>query len=177
MAASNSENDSKNEIPSSSEAEQPQFQAIRMPTMEEIRAQEVWNNCAVRSVVSGVMVVVIFAGGGLGFFMGMFLGALDNPIMQDEMTGRQQFVYNVKQMGRRSLSSAKAFAVMGLVFSAVECVVEKARAKHDTTNTVVAGCVTGGTMSARGGPKAACAGCAGFAAFSVLIEKFFDRHT
>ncbi|XP_022735549.1 mitochondrial import inner membrane translocase subunit TIM22-4-like isoform X2 [Durio zibethinus] len=171
MAASNSENDSKNEIPSSSEAEQPQFQAIRMPTMEEIRAQEVWNNCAVRSVVSGVM------GGGLGFFMGMFLGALDNPIMQDEMTGRQQFVYNVKQMGRRSLSSAKAFAVMGLVFSAVECVVEKARAKHDTTNTVVAGCVTGGTMSARGGPKAACAGCAGFAAFSVLIEKFFDRHT
>lgn len=27
-----------------------------------------------------------------------------------------------------------------------------------------------------GGPKAACAGCAGFAAFSVLIEKFLDRH-
>ncbi|KAL0689862.1 hypothetical protein Bca4012_089540 [Brassica carinata] len=28
-----------------------------------------------------------------------------------------------------------------------------------------------------GGPKAACIGCAGFATFSVLIEKFFDRHT
>ncbi|XLT58492.1 hypothetical protein HN873_051096, partial [Arachis hypogaea] len=27
-----------------------------------------------------------------------------------------------------------------------------------------------------GGPKAACAGCAGFAAFSVVIEKFLDRH-
>ncbi|XLR19313.1 hypothetical protein HN51_065997 [Arachis hypogaea] len=26
------------------------------------------------------------------------------------------------------------------------------------------------------GPKAACAGCAGFAAFSVVIEKFLDRH-
>ncbi|XVE58873.1 hypothetical protein DITRI_Ditri04bG0203900 [Diplodiscus trichospermus] len=171
MAVSNSENDSINEVPSSSEAERPQVQAIRMPTIEEIRAQEVWNNCAVRSVVSGVM------GGGLGFFMGMLLGALDNPIMQDEMTGRQQLVYNLKQMGRRSWGSAKTFAVMGLVFSAVECVVEKARAKHDTTNTVVAGCVTGGTMSARGGPKAACAGCAGFAAFSVLIEKFFDSHS
>ncbi|XVF09447.1 hypothetical protein REPUB_Repub07fG0093400 [Reevesia pubescens] len=172
MAASNSDNDLKNEVPGgSNESEQPQIQGIRMPSIEEIRAQEVWNNCAVRSVFSGVM------GGGLGFMMGVFLGALDNPIMQDEMSGRQQLVYNLKQMGRRSWSSAKAFAVMGFVFSAVECVVEKARAKHDTTNTVIAGCVTGGTMSARGGPKAACAGCAGFAAFSVVIEKFFERHT
>ncbi|XLT12580.1 hypothetical protein HN51_058270 [Arachis hypogaea] len=27
-----------------------------------------------------------------------------------------------------------------------------------------------------GGPKVACAGCAGFAAFSVVIKKFLDRH-
>ncbi|KAL9371256.1 hypothetical protein Peur_036396 [Populus x canadensis] len=121
-----------------------QIQPFRMPTIEEVRAQEVWNNCAVRSVASGVM------GGGLGLFMGLFLGALDNPIMQDEMTGRQQFIYTAKQMGRRSWSSCKAFAIMGLVFSAAECVAEKARAKHDTTNTVVAGCVTGGAMSAKG---------------------------
>ncbi|XP_020686580.1 mitochondrial import inner membrane translocase subunit TIM22-4 [Dendrobium catenatum] len=150
--------------------EKPKIEPLRLPTMEEIRGQDIWNNCAVRSVVSGVM------GSGLGLFMGLFLGALDNPIMQEEMTGRQQFIYTAKQMGRRSINSAKAFAVMGLVFSAAECIVEKARAKHDTTNIVVAGCVTGGTISARGGPKAACAGCAGFAAFSVLIEKFFDRH-
>ncbi|KAA3459726.1 mitochondrial import inner membrane translocase subunit TIM22-4 [Gossypium australe] len=167
MAAPNSENELKTEVPSSHEAEQPQIQAIRMPSMEEIRAQEVWNNCAVRSVASG----------GLGFMMGMFLGALDNPVMQDQMSGKQQLLYNLKQMGSRSWSSAKTFAVMGVVFSAVECVVEKARAKHDTTNTVVAGCVTGGTMSAKAGPKAACVGCVGFAAFSVAIEKFFDRHT
>ncbi|XP_075633076.1 mitochondrial import inner membrane translocase subunit TIM22-4-like [Castanea sativa] len=169
--ASNTGTESTNGSSSSKEAEKPPpIEPIRLPTAEEIRGQDIWNNCAVRSVVSGVM------GGGLGLFMGMFLGALDNPIMQDEMTGRQQFIYTAKQMGRRSWSSAKAFAIMGLVFSAAECVVEKARAKHDMTNTVVAGCVTGGTLSAKGGPKAACAGCAGFAAFSVLIEKFLDRH-
>ncbi|PSS09515.1 Mitochondrial import inner membrane translocase subunit TIM22-1 like [Actinidia chinensis var. chinensis] len=156
---------------SGSQEQKPPMESLRLPTVEEIRGQDIWNNCAVRSVVSGVM------GGGLGFFMGMFLGALDNPLMQEEMTGRQQFIYTAKQMGRRSWSSCKAFAVMGLVFSASECVVEKARAKHDMTNTVVAGCVTGGAISAKGGPKAACAGCAGFAAFSVLIEKFLDRHT
>ncbi|KAF5446660.1 hypothetical protein F2P56_032270 [Juglans regia] len=168
--ASGTGNESTNGSSSSKEAERPTIEPLRLPTVEEIRGQDIWNNCAVRSIVSGVM------GGGLGLFMGMFLGALDNPIMQEEMTGRQQFIYTAKQMGRRSWSSAKAFAVMGLVFSAAECAVEKARAKHDTTNTVVAGCVTGGVISAKGGPKAACAGCAGFAAFSVLIEKFLDRH-
>ena len=57
--------------------------------------------------------------------MGLFLGALENPIMQEEMTARQQIVYQAKQMGRRSMSNAKTFAVMGLIFSAAECVVEK----------------------------------------------------
>ncbi|XP_039044586.1 mitochondrial import inner membrane translocase subunit TIM22-4-like [Hibiscus syriacus] len=90
-----------------------------MPSMEEIRAQEVWNNCAVRSVASGVM------GGGLGFMMGIFLGALDNPSTQEQVSGRQQLIYNLKQMRTRSWSSAETFAVMGVVFSAVECVVEK----------------------------------------------------
>ncbi|XP_057954274.1 mitochondrial import inner membrane translocase subunit TIM22-4-like [Malania oleifera] len=168
--ATNSETESLNASSSSKEPEKPQVEPMRLPTIEEIRGQDIWNNCAVRSIVSGVM------GGGLGLFMGLFLGALDNPIMQEEMTGRQQFIYTAKQMGHRSWSSAKTFAVMGLIFSAAECVVEKARAKHDITNTVVAGCVTGGAISAKGGPKAACAGCAGFAAFSVLIEKFLDRH-
>lgn len=172
MSPTDPETESANAASSSKEAEsnQSQIEPLRLPTIEEIRGQDIWNNCAVRSVVSGVM------GGGLGLFMGLFLGALDNPLMQEEMTGKQQFIYTAKQMGRRSWSSCKTFAVMGLIFSAAECVVEKARAKHDTTNTVVAGCVTGGALSAKGGPKAACAGCAGFAAFSVLIEKFLDRH-
>ncbi|KAK0604961.1 hypothetical protein LWI29_021380 [Acer saccharum] len=173
MASSNAETESNNNSSSSvsKETEVRKYEPIRMPSMEDVRAQDVWNNCAVRSVFSGVM------GGGLGLCMGLFVGALDNPLMQDTMTGREQFMYTMKQMGRRSLSSAKAFAVMGFIFSAAECVVEKARAKHDMTNTVVAGCVTGGAISAKGGPKAACVGCAGFAAFSVVIEKFLDSHS
>lgn len=155
---------------SSSEAQKPPIEPLRLPTPDEIRGQDIWNNCAVRSVFSGVV------GGGLGLAFGMFLGSFDNPIMQDQMTGKQQFIYQAKQMGRKSWSNCKTFAVMGFIFSAAECVVEKARAKHDTTNTAIAGCVTGGSLSARGGPKAACVGCAGFATFSVLIDKFLDRH-
>lgn len=68
---------------------------------------------------------VEFVGGGLGLFMGLLIGSLDNPIMQNTMSAKEQFIYTAKQMGRRSWSSAKTFAVMGLVFSAAECVVEK----------------------------------------------------
>lgn len=164
-----SEVDPTNSTPSNERPLEKNIEPVTLPTFEDIRGQDIWNNCAVRSVVSGVM------GGGLGILMGVFLGALDNPLMQEQMTARQQFVYTAKQMGGRSLSSAKAFGIMGLIFAGVECVAEKARAKHDTTNTVVAGCVTGGALSAKGGPQAACLGCAGFAAFSVLIEKFLDR--
>ncbi|KAK4794820.1 hypothetical protein SAY86_012814 [Trapa natans] len=35
--------------------EKPQIQPLRLPTAEEIRGQDIWNNCAVRSFVSGVM--------------------------------------------------------------------------------------------------------------------------
>ena len=33
----------------------PQIEPIRLPSAEEIRGQDIWNNCAVRSIVSGVM--------------------------------------------------------------------------------------------------------------------------
>lgn len=161
--------ESQNTPTSSQEAEKKPIEPIRLPTVEDVRGQDIWNNCAIRSVASGIM------GGGLGLAMGLFLGSLDTHILDDEMTSKQKIVYQAKQMGRRSWSSCKTFAVMGLIFSAAECVVEKARAKHDIANTAVAGCVTGGALSARGGPKAACAGCAGFAAFSVVIEKFLER--
>lgn len=67
----------------------------------------------------------LFAGGGLGLAVGLFLGSFDTPLMQDTMTGKQQFIYQAKQMGRRSWSNCKTFAVMGLIFSAAECIVEK----------------------------------------------------
>eukprot|EP00249_Psilotum_nudum_P024896 c29318_g1_i1 orf=273-767(+) len=142
---------------------------LSLPTFDDIRGQDFMNNCAIRSVFSFV------GGGGLGLFMGMLLGALDTPVHADQMTVKQHFKHAIRQMGSRSLHSALTFAILGGMFAGTECVIEKARAKHDTTNTVVAGCVTGGVLSARAGPKAACFGCAGFAAFSVVIEKIFEH--
>ena len=57
MAATsrNGRNDDAKEPEAEAEPQTPQVQHFRMPNVEEIRAQEIWNNCAFRSVASGVM--------------------------------------------------------------------------------------------------------------------------
>ena len=43
----------------SKEAEKRPIEPLRLPTPEEIRGQDIWNNCAMRSVVSGVMGITV----------------------------------------------------------------------------------------------------------------------
>lgn len=50
-AASDSQKDSIKEVGKKENVVEP----LRLPSVEEIRGQDIWNNCAVRSVVSGVM--------------------------------------------------------------------------------------------------------------------------
>ena len=76
----------------------------------------------------------------------------------------------VIQMKVRGLATAKNFAIMGGLFSSIECVIEKARGRKDTTNAVVTGALTGAILGARGGPRAIVMGAGGFAFFSVIME-------
>ena len=49
------------------------------------------------------------------------------------------------------------------------------RAKHDIYNALYAGCAAGGVLASSGGPKAMCAGCVTFAAFSAFIDRMLDH--
>eukprot|EP00898_Chlorokybus_atmophyticus_P005931 jgi/Chlat1/6339/Chrsp44S05904 len=144
----------------------PKAEPIALPTPQDMMQAETMNNCGVRTVLSTVM------GGGMGVLMGIAFAGFD-PVPVDEtgMTTRQKVVSHFRQMGSRSYTMAKTFAVMGALFSGSEC----ARAKHDIWNSVYAGCFTGGAISVRSGPKTALVGCAGFAAFSAAIDKIMDR--
>lgn len=68
-------------------------------------------------------------------------------------------------------SYAKGFAAMGALFAGSECLIESYRGRHDSLNSVYAGCTTGAILGYSGGPKAMCIGCASFAAFSVVIDR------
>ena len=106
--------------------------------------------------------------------MGSDLGSGIQVIMGREVPQapfREQLRSGYKSTVSRSLGWSRNFAVLTALFGGIECVVENARARHDVWNAVISGCAVGGTLSASGGPGAACLGCVGFAGFSFLIDK------
>ncbi|RKP32131.1 mitochondrial import inner membrane translocase, subunit Tim17/22, partial [Metschnikowia bicuspidata] len=115
----------------------------------------------------------------LGGFFGLFMASMayDVPVGNaashiSELPFKQQMRLQFSDMGRRSLSSAKNFGYIGLIYSGVECSIESFRAKHDIYNDVAAGCITGAGLSIKAGPQAAALGCAGFAVFSTAIDLY-----
>lgn len=145
---------------------------------------------------SGAASWAISLGLGLGAAFGLFMSSFEfsGPTMDPkllEQSTKVQMKAILKDMGSRSASMAKNFAVVGAIYSGTECCIESVRrmmtdvywevhscghmqyrAKNDLYNSVAAGCFTGGVLAARAGPQAAAFGCAGFAAFSAAIDAY-----
>ncbi|KAJ3075402.1 Mitochondrial import inner membrane translocase subunit tim22 [Podochytrium sp. JEL0797] len=120
-------------------------------------------------------VFALGAGFALGGVFGMFMSSMDTTTNMEEFTKKstkEQMRLTLKDMGQRSYSSAKNFAVVGAIFSGTECVIETFRAKNDIYNGVSAGCITGAVLAAKSGPAAMATGCVGFAAFSAAIDAY-----
>ncbi|KAJ1923862.1 Mitochondrial import inner membrane translocase subunit tim22 [Tieghemiomyces parasiticus] len=134
---------------------------------EQNIANEIMESCAFKFGISGV------AGFGLGAVFGLVMASLDfaAPVDTTQST-KLQVKATLKDMGTRSYSTAKNFAVVAAIYSGTECVIESYRAKNDLYNSMSAGCITGGILAAKAGPKATVLGCAGFAAFSTAIDYY-----
>jgi import inner membrane translocase subunit TIM22 len=167
------ENGSEPEQGEESEQPKPRWQQrvdeVMMPLVMKMYDPEFNEKCPVKSVQTFI------AGGFFGFFFGAFISALGSPnSMYDpdaaQQNWRQATIDHFKQMGRSGYSTMKTFAVVGAVYSASECVIEKHRAKHDLWNPALAGCFSGGVLAARAGLVASGLGCVSFAAFSLGID-------
>lgn len=135
----------------------------------------------------------IITHGGMGFLfggaLGLFFSGMASTGPEANLLGggasnsasslgtRGQVKLILKDMGSKTWSSAKNFGKIAALFSGFECAIESYRAKHDIGNTMVAGCMTGGLLAAKAGPKSALLGCAGFAAFSAAVEHFLQDRT
>ena len=128
-------------------------------------------SCPVKTVISGTMGFAL--GGAFGLFMASvspenpFASNLqhhlthtpisqmsyDSPLTPQgraiaDLPWREQVRSGFKDMGKRSFSSAKNFGIVGALYSGTECCIEGLRAKNDLTNSVAAGCLTGGIFGA-----------------------------
>ena len=90
-------------------------QTLRSP--EEVKIERIMESCAFKSILSG----------GMGFALGAVLGLFTASVGPEAtmMTPEQQTVRAVfKDMGTKSLSYAKNFGLLGLMFAATECSLE-----------------------------------------------------
>ncbi|XP_014665934.1 PREDICTED: mitochondrial import inner membrane translocase subunit Tim22-like [Priapulus caudatus] len=137
----------------------------RLKTREELLIENTMESCTFKTVISCVL------GFGLGGAFGLFTAGLDPSITGAD--ARQQTAKEVVQeMGKRGMSYAKNFAVIGAMFAGTECVLESHRGKTDWKNGTLAGGITGGVIGLRAGVKPGLLGAAGFAVFSTVIDYF-----
>ncbi|XP_046418858.1 mitochondrial import inner membrane translocase subunit Tim22 [Neodiprion virginianus] len=140
---------------------------VRIKTNDEKLMESVMESCIFKSFMSCVM------GYGLGAAIGLFSSSVNPNVasVEKQQTAREIF----KEMKMTTLGYAKNFAVVGCVFSAVECTIETYRGKSDWRNGTYAGGVTGGLIGLRAGLKAGLVGAAGFAAFSTAIDYYMHK--
>ncbi|KAH8337509.1 mitochondrial import inner membrane translocase subunit Tim22 [Drosophila kikkawai] len=140
---------------------------VKIKTNEEKLIETGVESCGFKCAMACVM------GYGLGAALGLFSASV-NPSMADpfantkKQTAREVF----REMRGTTHSYAKNFALIGMMFSAVECTIESHRAVTDWKNGTIAGGITGGLIGLRAGIKAGIIGGLGFAAFSTAIDYY-----
>ncbi|OAF69485.1 Mitochondrial import inner membrane translocase subunit TIM22 [Intoshia linei] len=129
----------------------------------EKRIISVSESCTFKACLSGVGGLVI------GAAMGIFTAGIDPNITGTE-TPTIKLVW--KEMKHRTFSYSKNFAIVGLMYSATECMVETYRGKSDMSNSMISGGIVGSVIGARAGLKSAGLGGLGFALFSTAIDYY-----
>lgn len=143
------------------------------PEVVGAQLERIMNNCMTRAAITMGM------GAVGGFMFGVFFSTNQMPVMpgpdEPKIPLRVQMIEGLKASGKAGASTARNFAAAGAVFSGVECVVEKYRGVSDLNNGLYAGCLTGGALAYKGGAVSTLLGCAGFAAFSAVIDRFMQE--
>lgn len=141
--------------------------------------QRIAETCLAKTVLGAA------AGGVMGLAFGVVMSSFEGmspPVTMPgqpeppKKTWKQELREGGIKMKAKSKSWGKNFMTLTAMFQGFECAMSKMRAKHDIYNSVSAGCFTGATLARQSGPQAMALGCAGFAAFSAVIDTVMGTH-
>ncbi|KAK7788815.1 hypothetical protein R5R35_010485 [Gryllus longicercus] len=141
---------------------------VKIKSNEEKMIETFFESCTFKTGMSCV------AGYLLGGVLGLFSSSVNPTVPLPDakpQTAREVFM----EMKGTTLSYAKNFALIGALFSSIECTIESYRGKSDWRNGTYAGGISGGLIGLRAGWKAAAFGAAGFAAFSTVIDYYMHH--
>ncbi|XP_043262706.1 mitochondrial import inner membrane translocase subunit Tim22 [Colletes gigas] len=140
---------------------------VQIKTNEEKRIESIMESCTFKSICSCC----------IGFFVGAAVGLFSASVNPNVATIEKQLTVSetFKELKNSTTSYGKNFAVIGCIFTAIECTIESYRGKNDWKNTTYAGGFTGGILGLRAGVKAGLVGAAGFAAASTAIDYYMNH--
>eukprot|EP00928_Gymnodinium_smaydae_P065255 TRINITY_DN48422_c0_g1_i1.p1 TRINITY_DN48422_c0_g1~~TRINITY_DN48422_c0_g1_i1.p1 ORF type:complete len:205 (-),score=42.34 TRINITY_DN48422_c0_g1_i1:322-861(-) len=130
----------------------------------QLDGSRIIDGCTARVIMGTV------GGSVMGLLMGGFFHTMQPLNVDTTLSTREQLRQSYKGFGQACSRMARQFGKVGAVYAGIECFMERARASKDVPNAMYAGCFTGGVLAFQAGPQAMAMGCAGFAAFSAVIE-------
>lgn len=151
----------------------PNFEGIR-PEFREQRMLSMAESCMFKATMATV------GGAAMGAVFGIFMSSMagssfETPVAVREMSTREQMRHMWKDTKTKSRYFGKQFAVIGGLYTISQCAMAKWQASESVTTHVGAGCATGAMLGVKGGLGSMCMGCAGFAAFSAVMETYMPN--